>query len=86
MEGIMEHWHLVLAVSGMLVGFGILLLFLDKHKKQAGKYRKQLIGMVFIMPVILALSSMSSIDSETISVLLGTVVGYMFRLSQEEGS
>jgi membrane-associated HD superfamily phosphohydrolase len=80
----MEHWKLIMAVSGMLIGFGIILLLLEKHKKETGRNWKQVIGMVFIMPVILVLASLYVIDSETISVLLGTIVGYIFRLSQEE--
>jgi hypothetical protein len=75
-----------MAVSGMLIGFAIILLLLEKHKKETGRNWKQLVGMVFIMPVILVLASLYVIDSETISVLLGTVVGYIFRLSQEEVS
>jgi xanthine/uracil permease len=79
-----ENWQLVLAVSCILVGFGVLLLFYEKNENEMLKYWKQVVGMVFIMPVILVLSSLSSIDSDTVSVLLGIVVGYFFRMAQTD--
>lgn len=82
----MENWQLVLAVSCILVGFGVLLLFYEKNENEMLKYWKQVVGMVFIMPVILVLSSLSSIDSDTVSVLLGIVVGYFFRMAQTDSS
>lgn len=78
----MEREQLIMVVTCVIVLFGGVLLFKKSHG-QIGENSLQVAGMVFIMPVVMVLSGMGCIDSDTVSVILGAVVGYFFRIAKD---
>jgi uncharacterized membrane protein YfcA len=72
---------MVLAVVAIIVVFGTALLLSKRHRRHINKHWIQIVGIVFILPVILALAVLESIDNETLSVLLSLVLGYFFGIT-----
>ena len=71
-------WTVALA----LVLLGALLLCLPKSRCRLNRFGPQIIGLAFILPVVLVLASIDSLDSEAVAGVLGTMVGYLFGMTQ----
>jgi hypothetical protein len=78
MVTIMSDGQLVLAVSALIILFGAFLLYFYNHLTYIRKYLLQIVGLLFILPVIMVLSSLKCIDSETVTVIISSIVGYLF--------
>jgi hypothetical protein len=77
----MDKRLMVLAVVAIIVVFGAVLLISKRHRRHINKHWIQIVGIVFILPVILTLAVLESIDNETLSVLLSLVLGYFFGIT-----
>jgi uncharacterized membrane protein len=69
-------------VSLLLIGAGIVALRSLKENSPLSPYVLQILGLTFILPVVLLVSLILKVSSESVMGLLGTIVGYIFGSSR----
>jgi CDP-diglyceride synthetase len=82
----MNIWFMVFAVITLIVFIGSVLLASKLRKSHINNHWLQIVGLIFILPVILVLAALKSIDNETLSALLSLILGYFFGMTERGGS
>jgi hypothetical protein len=66
----------------LLIGSGILSLRLLKPESPLAPYVLQILGLTFILPVVILITTIIEVDPQAVMGLLGTIVGYIFGTSR----
>jgi uncharacterized membrane protein YoaK (UPF0700 family) len=66
-----------IAALAMIVA-GVVSIRTLKVESPLAPYALQILGLLFITPVLLLLSATTNVSSDVITGLLGTIVGYIF--------
>ncbi len=69
-------------ISIMLVFVGYRIAASIKKDSPLAPYILQILGMLFILPVVMLVSTSLDLSKESVSGLLGTIVGYVFGTSR----
>lgn len=80
----MRLWIELFAVLIMAGGLGGIFYLIIKQNAVIGLKTIQFIAIVFILPMLLILGLEGSIGRETLSVLLGAIVGFLLSGSGKE--
>jgi hypothetical protein len=79
----MMESHLVLAVTMILMA-GVILYITKSQQSLPEKSRVQIVALLIILPTVLGLADTGYINNDTISMLLGTAIGYFFKYINTE--
>ena len=69
---------MVFLSSLSLIFAGVLSIRALKEQSPLAPFALQILGLLFITPVLLLLSATTDVKSEVITGLLGTIIGYIF--------
>ena len=73
------------AVAFILAASGFLFVYMvtKNEKSVLVPYLIQILGLCFILPVVLLVSVLADVQTEAVTGLLGTIVGYIFGTSRQ---
>ena len=74
---------LALSVSILMILTGVVVLKSVKSGEPLQPYLLQILGMLFILPVVLIMAVTIGIGKEAVTGILGTIVGYVFSTSKQ---
>jgi hypothetical protein len=72
--------------SFLLIGAGLRAMRVLTKDSPLAPYALQILGLLFISPIILLLSATTNVRSDAITGLLGTIVGYIFGTASGRGT
>ncbi len=70
----------------LLIFSGLFTLRTLRNESPLAPYVLQILGLTFILPVVVLITTIIDVDGQAIMGLLGTIVGYIFGTSQSQKS
>lgn len=70
------------SICVLLIFAGITALRSMKPESPLAPYVLQILGLTFILPVVILITTIIQVDAQAVMGLLGTIVGYIFGTSR----